>query len=71
MYNPSAMNESSELTWDERYYKLEARLARLEAENEALRNENRQLKAKILELEEKLKINSNNSSKPPSQDPYG
>jgi transposase len=29
-----------------------------------------QLEAKVLELEEKLKTNSNNSSKPPSQDPF-
>jgi transposase len=40
----------------ERYFQLEA--------------ENRQLKAKIQELEEKLKTNSSNSSKPPSQDPF-
>lgn len=44
--------------------------AKLQEENKRLREENRQLKARIAELEEKLKTNSNNSSKPPSQDPY-
>jgi transposase len=50
------MEEISELTWKERYLQLEAKFAQLEA--------------KIVELEEKLKTNSNNSSKPPSQDPF-
>lgn len=57
------MEQLSELTWKERFL-------RLEAENAALREENQQLKARIIQLEEKLNTNSKNSSKPPSQDPF-
>ena len=57
------MEDVSELTWKERYFRLEARFLQLEAEN-------RLRKAKIFELEEKLNTNSRNSSKPPSQDPF-
>lgn len=39
-------------------------------EMEQLRAENTRLKKHILDLEEKLRTNSQNSSKPPSQDPF-
>jgi transposase len=57
------MEEVSELTWKERYFKLEE-------ENRQLKATILALTAKILELEEKLNTNSKNSSKPPSQDPF-
>ena len=41
----------------------------LRKENEALRAHNTQLTARVAELEEKLRTNSRNSSKPPSSDP--
>ena len=41
------------------------------AEIRALRKENAELKEKILQLEERLKLNSKNSSKPPSTDQKG
>lgn len=41
------------------------------AENAALRGENDRLKAKVAELEARLRQNSGNSSKPPSSDPPG
>jgi len=50
-------------TLEERIQQLEERLAK------ALQ-ENQQLKLRIEDLEEQLKTNSKNSSKPPSQDPY-
>ncbi|MBY0282099.1 MAG: IS66 family transposase [Alphaproteobacteria bacterium] len=39
-------------------------------ENSRLARDNKELVTRILELEEKLKTNSSNSSKPPSQDPF-
>ena len=44
-------------------------LLRLLAENQALREEVKQLRARIEELEAKLNKNSSNSNKPPSSDP--
>jgi transposase len=48
---------------------LEATLEALRAENAALRQENAKLRARVEELEEKLGMNSSNSSQPPSSDP--
>jgi hypothetical protein len=48
---------------------LMARISVLEGVIAALTQENAALKARIVELEAKLKINSQNSSKPPSTDP--
>ena len=50
------MEDESKINWKERYFKLLERVEALEAE--------------IKELREKLNTNSNNSSKPPSQDPF-
>lgn len=44
-------------------------LLRLLAENQALREEVKMLKARVEELEAKLNANSSNSNKPPSSDP--
>lgn len=44
---------------------------RLQEENAALQEENTQLRARVAELEEKLRTTSSNSSKPPSSDPPG
>jgi len=49
---------------------LEDRIQQLEERLAQALQENQQLKLRIEELEEKLKTNSKNSSKPPSQDPY-
>lgn len=46
-------------------------LAALLEETRALRQDNEVLRARVLELEEKLRTNSSNSSKPPSSDPPG
>ena len=43
---------------------------RLREANQSLTEENKKLGARILDLEEKLNTNSNNSSKAPSQDPF-
>jgi transposase len=43
----------------------------LSAENAALKSENAALKAKVKHLEDRLAINSRNSSKPPSKDDFG
>jgi transposase len=56
MYALPAMEDESQINWKERYFQLLERVAALEAE--------------IKELKEKLNTNSNNSSKPPSQDPF-
>jgi transposase len=50
------MEEESQINWKERYFELLKRFEALEAEVKSLR--------------EQLATNSNNSSKPPSQDPY-
>ena len=50
------------MTSDERFFKLEARIEQLVAENAALR-------ARVADLEAKLGQNSSNSGKPPSSDP--
>jgi transposase len=47
---------------------LEVRVPLLEQENAALRAENTALKKRVAELEERLGLNSKNSSKPPSSD---
>jgi transposase len=49
----------------------EERIARLEAQVEALLAENAQLRARVAELEAQLGQNSTNSHKPPSSDPPG
>ncbi len=49
---------------------LEAELLKVQDENTHLRDENAIFKAKILELESRIKSNSSNSSKPPSSDGY-
>lgn len=55
----------------------DAIIHQLRQENEALRKENQELRKiieeltrKITNLEEKLRLNSQNSSKPPSSDRY-
>ncbi len=50
------MEDESQINWKERYFELLKRVEILEAENKWLR--------------EQLNNNSNDSSKPPSQDPY-
>ena len=45
--------------------------ALLREENAALKAENTQLKSRVSHLEERLRVNSSNSSKPPSSDPPG
>lgn len=50
--------------------KIVAENANLKEEIKALVTENDSLKAKIIELEDKLGLNSKNSSLPPSQDVY-
>jgi len=50
------MEDDSQINWKERYFELLKRFEALEAEVKSLR--------------EQLATNSNNSSKPPSQDPY-
>jgi len=49
------MEDESKIDWKKLYFELLVKVAALEAE--------------IKELREKLSTNSNNSSKPPSQDP--
>src|SRR3990172_12444549 len=56
VYIPSSMEDESQISWKGRYFE---RLKRVEA-----------LEAEIKSLREQLATNSNNSSKPPSQDPY-
>ena len=56
MYDLLAMEDETKIDWKERYFKLLEKVEALEAE--------------IKELREKLNTNSNNSSKPPSQDPF-
>ena len=48
---------------------LQAENAALRQENAALRQENAALQTRVAELEEKLRTDSSNSSKPPSSDP--
>ena len=48
---------------------IQAENAGLRQENEALRQENEALRTRVEELEEKLRTDSSNSSKPPSSDP--
>ncbi|GFR17571.1 transposase IS66 family protein [Trichonephila clavata] len=50
--------------------KIVAENANLKEEIKALSRENDSLKAKIVELEDKLGLNSQNSSLPPSRDIY-
>jgi transposase len=71
------MEDDSLINWKEQFFELLKKVELLEARIIALENENRQLKLEnwSLHLEnqslrEKLNTNSNNSSKPPSQDPF-
>nr|WP_260407737.1 IS66 family transposase [Planomonospora venezuelensis] len=47
------------------------RIALLEAENTSLREDNAQLRTRVADLEQQLKMNSRNSSLPPSSDQMG
>ena len=51
-------------------HQLKQEIFSLRAENKRLREENKQLKEKVAVLEEKLGLNSRNSSLPPSRDLY-
>jgi len=49
---------------------LRATIQDLLEQNARLGEENKELSDRLLQLEEQLKVNSSNSSKPPSQDPF-
>ena len=49
---------------------LLVRISKLNEENARLGEENSKLRDRLLRLEEQLNTHSNNSSKPPSQDPF-
>lgn len=57
------MPPMEEISWKERFFRLEERFIKLEEENRALKEE-------VRALQEKLNTNCSNSSKPPSQDPF-
>jgi transposase len=64
------MEDLSQISWKERYFELIKKEEEFEARIFALEDEIRQLKLENQSLREKLNTNSNNSSKPPSQDPF-
>ena len=64
------MEDDSRINWKERYFEILKRVEALEARIAALESENQQLKLENQALHEKLNTSSNNSSKPPSQDPF-
>jgi transposase len=64
------MKDDSQINWKERYFELLKKVELLEARIAALEIENQHLKLENKFLREKLNTNSNNSSKPPSQDPF-
>jgi hypothetical protein len=77
MHNLPIMEDDPQINWKERYFDLlkkvevlEARITALENENRQLKLENQSLRVENQSLREKLNMNSNNSSKPPSQDPF-
>lgn len=63
------METHPHIDWQQRYINLEHRYAALEQRYAELQTSHTELHAKYQELQEQLKTNSKNSSKPPSQDP--
>jgi transposase len=58
-------------SYTQRIADLEQLVGDLKGQNEALKDQNQDLQSRIEDLEARLKLNSTNSSKPPSSDPIG